>query len=205
MSRGRDKSDIPDVSVTHLKMKPLDNTSDITEISSNSKVSVNEDWSEDPENFAADVYISNVCDLRFKKPVKDLNRQNAKVWLEFKATSNYKPIPCEGSESDDSLKTKEPAGSIVEVRLIQKKKNMLDITAPEQRTKNRFSIRKEMNITVDKIFKPLGANFQCGMCHKKLVLGDRRKHLLKCMKNIRRKRKVLAKELIQSLLDNPFV
>lgn len=167
------------------------------------RIEPKEEWTKEPYSYKT-LYMRHVADLHLEKPLPNMRSENAKCWLEFKATSAYEPLPdySAGDESDDkdSIKKKTPAGSIVEVQLIQKNRNMKDFT-PHKREKR---LKTKFKSHYKKLYSPLGRCFECKLCGRAVKEVNRLRHLKRCLEARKKHQSELAEELLTSLLNDYF-
>lgn len=159
-----------------------------------------ENWTKEPEEYDT-MYMAHVADIHLKKTLPNMRSENAKCWVEFKATSAYEPLSTGDESSDnDSINKKSPAGSIIEVQFIQKNRNMND-QSPMQLERR---LKTKTRLKFQHYYSSLGRCFQCKLCEKAVREKNRICHLKHCLKAAKKRQGALAKELLSSLLNNPF-
>ena len=149
-------------------------------------------------------YIGSVGELRVNQPFRLLSKKGAKCWLEMEAT---KPHTLEDDGLTDDTQQE---GSIIDLKIVQKKKAMHNEESFEWKRKRREIIRQagdrdkhRLKSLFNDCFRPLGVCYDCKTCGNVVPAKNRLGHLKRCVKKTQKHREALVKDLLTSL-DNKW-
>lgn len=149
-------------------------------------------------------FIGTVGELRVRQPFRLLSKKGAKCWLEMEATKPHT------LEDDDLTDDPQQEGSIIDLKIVQKKKSMNNEKSLEWKRKRRAIIRQagdcdkhRLKSLFKECFRPLGVCYDCKTCGNVVPAKSRLGHLKRCVKKTQKQREALVKDLLTSL-DNKW-
>ena len=101
-------------------------------------------------------------------------------------------------------------GSIINLKIVQKRKSMNNAKSLEWKRKRREIIRQagdrdkhKLKSLFKECFRPLGVCYDCKTCGNVVPANSRLGHLKRCVKKTQKQREALVKDLLTSL-DNKW-
>lgn len=149
-------------------------------------------------------FIGSLGELRVSQPFRLLSKKGAKCWLEMEATKPHT------LEDDDLINDTQQEGSIINLKIVQKKKSMNNQKSLEWKRKRREIMRQAGDCDKHRLkslfkdcFRPLGVCYDCKTCGNVVPASRRLGHLKRCVKKTQKQREALVKDLLTSL-DNKW-